>query len=77
MSKIKVSDLKCFTQVANVIGKAKAQIELFKVLSVSKKCNFTEDECISKAFTWWDTPQGPGFWMDINKGINPYDRKKD
>ena len=76
MSKIKVSDLKCFTQVANVIGKAKAQIELFKVLSVSKNCTFTNQPCVREAFSWSDTPQGGLFWTDVDKGINPYDKKE-
>ena len=38
MSKIKVSELKCFGQVSDIIGKAQAEIELFKVLSVAEEC---------------------------------------
>ena len=73
MSKIKVSQLKCFGQVADVIGKARAETELFKAVSVSKKYS---GECISEAFVWARTPQGYQFWMDIYNGINPYDRKE-
>ena len=74
MSKIKVSELKCFGQVADVIGKANAQIELFKVVALSRRCQFLDDECVSVAFVWTSTPQGSRFWDDIDEGINPYDK---
>ena len=78
MSKIKVSELKCFDQVSNVIGKARAEIELFKVLSVSKEGNFINDaKCVSESFIWDYTPQGYLFWDDICSGLNPYGRKED
>ncbi|CAH9016786.1 conserved hypothetical protein [Vibrio phage 381E49-1] len=73
MSKIKVSELKCFDQVAGVIGEAKAGIELFKVLSVAKKCSFDDQLCVLDSFTWVLTPQGDKFWNSIDDGINPYD----
>ncbi|CAL9954941.1 hypothetical protein VPHK165_0006 [Vibrio phage K165] len=73
MGKIKVSDLECFGEVSDVIGKAQAEIELFKVLSVAKECGFDDSESLSVAFLWDLTPQGCQFWDDIYDGINPYD----
>jgi hypothetical protein len=73
MSKIKVSELKCFGQVSDIIGKAQAEIELFKVLSVSKECVFEDDNELIDSFVWGETPQGDQFWDDIDEGINPYD----
>ena len=70
MSKIKVSDLKCFDQVADVIGKAKAQVELFKALS--KECHFTDEERLIDAFIWMRAPQGSRFWREIYEGTDPY-----
>ncbi|AGN51434.1 hypothetical protein VPJG_00070 [Vibrio phage jenny 12G5] len=73
MGKIKVSELKCFGQVSDIIGKAQAEIELFKVMSVAKECFFEDGTCISASFLWDSTPQGSKFWDDIDEGINPYD----
>lgn len=72
MGKIKVSELKCFGEVSDIIGKAQAEIELFKVLSVAEHCSF-DDEILIDSFVWADTPQGEQFWDDIDDGINPYD----
>ncbi len=72
MSKIKVSQLKCFGQVADIIGKAQAEIELFKVVS-SGSSNFFNHGGVSESFSWHKTPQGIMFWSDIHEGINPYD----
>ena len=73
MGKIKVSELKCFGQVSDIIGKAQAEIELFKVLSVAEECDFEDDKALIDAFVWGNTPQGDQFWDDIDEGINPYD----
>lgn len=72
MGKIKVSELKCFGEVSDIIGKAQAEIELFKVLSVAEHCSF-DDEILIDSFVWDNTPQGEQFWDDIDDGINPYD----
>ena len=73
MSKIKVSELKCFGQVSDIIGRAQAEIDLFKVLELAEDCSFDDFESINDAFEWDDTPQGFDFWLDIEDGINPYD----
>ncbi|AUR81964.1 hypothetical protein NVP1016O_84 [Vibrio phage 1.016.O._10N.286.46.A11] len=73
MSKIKVSKLKCFGQVADIIGKAQAEIELFKVISVGDECGFEDYPVFDGAFIFNDTPQGSDFWHSIQDGINPYD----
>ncbi|AUR85706.1 hypothetical protein NVP1079O_62 [Vibrio phage 1.079.O._10N.286.45.E9] len=73
MSKFKVSELKCFGQVADVIGKAQAEIELFKVVGIGEGCNFGDEKYINGAFYWDKTPQGFDFWLDISNGFNPYD----
>lgn len=64
--KVHVKDLKCFTQVANVLGETQAQKELFKVLN---KCSFVDVDNIIQAFLWDKTPQGYQFWMDVNKSM--------
>jgi len=76
MSKIKVSELKCFGQVADVIGNARAEIELFKVASVSRKCSFSDAGRVTHAFIWENTPQGLWFWLAIDEGVNPYDKTR-
>ncbi|AUS02156.1 hypothetical protein NVP2095A_75 [Vibrio phage 2.095.A._10N.286.46.E10] len=73
MSKIKVSELKCFGQVSDIIGKSQAEIELFKVLSVAEECDFEDDKALVDAFVWGETPQGHRFWNSIHGEINPYD----
>lgn len=65
-----VTNLKCFEQVASVIGRGKAQLELFK----ARKVIVRPDRCLIIAIPYWDdTPQGYDFWNDIDRGINPYD----
>ena len=73
MSKIKVSELKCLGQVADIIGKAQAEIELLKVVGVGDKCDFDDYPELDGAFVFDDTPQGSDFWFDVMDGINPYD----
>lgn len=73
MGNIKVSELKCFGRVSDIIGKEQAEIELFKVLSASKECCFEDDGCLIVAFYWDCTPQGGEFWNCIDEGISPYD----
>ena len=73
MSKIKVSELKCFGQVSDIIGKAQAEIELFKVLSVAEECEFEDEESLIDSFVWGRSPQGDRFWDSIDDEINHYD----
>lgn len=74
--KIKVENLKCFDEVAKVIGVANAKRELFKALK-SYEFNEISDEiktrkCLHLAFTWSLTPQGYEFWNCVSRGVNPY-----
>ena len=67
-----ITNLKCFPQVAAVIGNANAQLELFKVVHSKETCY---DSCnIGLSFIWDKSPQGFGFWCSIAEGINPYDQ---
>lgn len=70
MNKIKIEELKCFDQVASVIGESRAKVELFKVLQVAEECEF-EDEELAIAFAWILSPQGEEFWELIYLGENP------
>lgn len=72
-----VKNLRCFKQVADVIGESRAQIELFKVLTYSDPddLDFDDDQVyFDMVFIWCVTPQGHDFWSDINAGINPYEQ---
>lgn len=73
MSKIKVSELKCFNSVADIIGKAQAEIELFKVVCNGERCHFDDYPDVDGAFVFDKSPQGCEFWFDVTDGINPYD----
>ena len=73
MGKIKVSELKCFGQVSDIIGKAQAEVELFKVVGAGNECRFEDYPELDGAFVFDDTPQGCDFWFDVMDGINPYD----
>jgi len=65
---MKPRELKCFEQVANVIGPELAEYELQRVI---------DSNCFSDGwplgFSWLDTPQEQLFWSYINEGKNPYD----
>ena len=71
MSKVKVSELKCFGEVSKILGDKVAKSELFK--AVNSSCKFRDYSYIKLAFYWSNTPQGFDFWHDISNGINPYD----
>ena len=73
MKKIKVSELECFSEISSVIGKAQAEIELFKVVSAGNECQFEDYPDFDGAFIFDYTPQGSDFWHSIQDGINPYD----
>lgn len=77
MTKIKIEDTEVFKQVAKVIGKNRARIELFKV---SKGWDGVDLEDISAGknlfdcFSWGGSVQGYDFWDNIDEGINPYEK---
>lgn len=58
----KVSDLKCFDQLASVIGKGQAQVELFKVMDKESCWVDIDVDDFSLALDWALTPQGYEFW---------------
>lgn len=64
-----ITNLKCFEQVASVIGRGKAQLELFK----ARKAIINPSGVLIDCMGWGDTPQGFDFWNDIDDGINPYE----
>jgi hypothetical protein len=70
---IKVKNLKCFPQVAAVIGEVRAEQELLKVAHC-KDCHddYTDHHDIEYSFTWKTSPQGYDFWSNIYDEINPY-----
>ena len=71
---IKPKDLACFKEVADVLGEESTAIELKKVID-RKDCHFGRflDESLLDSFAWHESPQGHGFWEDIDNGVNPYD----
>lgn len=71
MNKVKVEDLKCFDQVADVIGKSRAKVELFKVVSELGPGGINDKPYINSAFQWDDTERGYTFWFLIDCGVIP------
>lgn len=67
---MKPTGLKCYRQVADVIGGAYADHELQRVLD----CEHYEynKEC-QLGFIWEDTPQGGNFWFLVHRGETPYE----
>jgi len=61
-----IKSLKCFEEVARVIGEESAELELGKV-----SCLMSISSIIS-AFIWKDSPQGHSFWVKISRGESPY-----
>lgn len=62
-----ISELGCFEQVASVIGDEAA----IRELGLIKDWNDKTDN-LAGAFIWGRSPQGVGFWNDIDDGVNPY-----
>jgi hypothetical protein len=62
-------------QVAEVIGKKLAKHELSIVYAGDWFTN-SHATCVLNAFPWGETPQGEGFWFDINLGKWPYNYKR-
>lgn len=73
MGKVKVSELKCLNEVVNVLGLARAQVELFKAVNLIRCVDVDGDAKLIDSFDWGDSPQGFVFWECINNGISPYD----
>jgi hypothetical protein len=69
-----IETLPCFVQVAKVIGRDRAVIELEAVLEAD--CSIDDSPNIVDAFDWIDTYQGDYFWLRISEGINPYTGEK-
>ncbi len=72
MPKPNVKVLKCFGEVAAVIGEKRAKLDLFKAVHY-KGVDFC-DGLLGQSFYWAETPQGSEFWSDIDDGVNPYDK---
>lgn len=66
-----IRNLKCFKQVAKVIGHKGAVIELESALS-SNSVDFNDAKNLSFAFLWHETPQGYEFWRSIARKIKPH-----
>lgn len=80
--KIKIEQMKCFDEVAKVIGAEKARRELFKVVekfepNIYYKTNYDYETLMGlpllDAFCWDVSPQGHDFWEAIECGENPYE----
>lgn len=62
-----VTEMKCFNEVAEVIGEEFAIRELVKVKEncQKKRLNFSYNQSLLSAFKWQSTPQGKEFWSNI------------
>lgn len=67
---MKPTDLKCYKQVADVIGEAYADYELQRVIDC-KHYKYSKESVFG--FRWGDTPQGGSFWGFVNAGESPYE----
>lgn len=68
---MKPRDLKCFAEVAQVIGATQAEIELQKVIDTIEYSCIDPEEDLVKAFKWASTPQRDEFWDNIDDGNIP------
>ena len=64
MKKIKVEELGCFQEVASVIGKTRAKLELFRVVEDRPEI-LNPEYGLWEAFRWNKSPQGHKFWLGI------------
>jgi len=82
-AKLKPQDLKCFKEVAGVIGHEEAVKELQVMLDTVTPERLDADRYLSDAFYWDDTPQGYAFWDCLWKNDvpepykSPSDEKKE
>lgn len=70
-AKMKPEDLKCFKEVADVIGHEGAVKELQVVIDTVGVVYLKEGEALSSCFYWRSTPQGESFWESVDRGIVP------
>ena len=68
---MKPTDLKCYKQVAAVIGEAFADYELQRVIDCDVIAYNKSRADVS--FTFSKSPQGYDFWRLVNSSQNPYD----
>ena len=69
---MKPQDLKCFQQVADVIGHEYAEYELQRVIDDVALVDASAETVID--VVWWDkSTQGCDFWNHIDRGRNPYE----
>ena len=73
-----IEDLPCFPQVAAVIGRVQARLELFKAVGWKKWADKNQeagtslrDASLICSFAWDFTPQGLRFWADVYSGKDP------
>lgn len=76
--KPRIEELPCFNQVAGVIGRAQARIELFKAVGWNKWFEENQGDYVNvgycsllRAFVWDQTPQKFDFWFSIDCGLTP------
>ena len=67
---MKPTNLKCYKQVADVIGEAYADYELQRVLE-GEHYEYNSEYFLG--FNWGYTLQGGEFWRYIHEGKNPYE----
>lgn len=67
-----ITNLKCFKQVADVIGNMNAQRELFIVIYRVPSIIDINQHNLRALFRFYNAPQGGRFWYSISEGINPY-----
>ena len=60
---MKVHKLKCFKQVASVLGDKQAKVELKAV--IDSGIAFGDREDVIDCFDWSSSPQGRSFWCDV------------
>ena len=72
-TKMKPEDLKCFKQVADVIGHEGAVKELQVVIDTVEDPSHINPDTSSliDCFYWRDTPQSDGFWANIVQRVVP------
>jgi len=74
---MKPTDLKCYKQVAAVIGEAYADYELQLVIDCPICQVRINGEGMFESFSFDYTPQGHEFWAIIHEGKNPYEHGHD
>lgn len=70
---VSVKEMKCFKEIAEVIGEVYAEIELQRVVDHFKgtTCEVKTNKPLLSAFDWRESPQKLVFWLKIWKGEFP------